>query len=107
MKRSFLVLFFTLFLFSQLATIATESAFCKSGPSKSTQVSKEVGRDSSGRIKRSPSAKRQFMRDTGHPHGWRGHQVHHKRPLYKGGSDTPRNMQWVTDRQHKQIHSER
>ena len=66
-----------------------------------------VERNSSGRIKRSKAAKQKFMEKTGHPHGWKGHEVDHKKPLYKGGSDTPRNMQWLTEKQHKKKHSVR
>jgi hypothetical protein len=53
-------------------------------------------RDSHGRLKRSEEAKRQFERQTGHPHGWPGHVIDHKVPLAEGGADTPSNMQWQT-----------
>ena len=54
------------------------------------------GRDARGRIKRSVQAKDDFMRQTGHPHGWPGHVVDHIKPLACGGADDPSNMQWQT-----------
>jgi hypothetical protein len=53
-------------------------------------------RDSHGRIVRSESAKREFMRMTGYPHGRPGYVVDHITALKRGGSDTPSNMQWQT-----------
>lgn len=53
-------------------------------------------RDRHGRLKRSEEAKREFMRRTGHPHGWPGHVIDHITPLACGGSDSPGNMQWQT-----------
>ena|SRR5579864_1340192 len=53
-------------------------------------------RDRHGRLKRSLEAKRQFERQTGHPHGWPGHVIDHKVPLACGGADSPSNMQWQT-----------
>jgi len=53
-------------------------------------------RDSRGRITRSQEAKDNFMRQTGHPHGWPGHVVDHVTPLACGGVDAPSNMQWQT-----------
>jgi hypothetical protein len=41
-------------------------------------------------------AKRQFERQTGHPHGWPGHVIDHKVPLACGGADSPSNMQGQT-----------
>jgi hypothetical protein len=55
-----------------------------------------VQRDAHGRIKRSESAKREFMRQSGHPNGWPGHVVDHKIALKRGGCDCPQNMQWQT-----------
>jgi hypothetical protein len=49
-----------------------------------------------GRIHRSAAAKREFMKQTGHPHGWSGHVVDHVVPLACGGADAPSNMQWQT-----------
>ena|ERR1043166_1034237 len=47
-------------------------------------------------VKRSMAARNQFMRQTGHPHGWKGHVVDHVIPLACGGGDIPGNMQWQT-----------
>ena len=55
-----------------------------------------VQRDSHGRIKRSEEAKREFMRQTGYPHGRPGYVVDHIIPLKRGGADSPSNMQWQT-----------
>jgi hypothetical protein len=70
-------------------------------PSLQPQASSLVVRDKRGHIKRSHRAKRQFMRQTGHPHGWKGHVVDHIVPLKRGGSDTPDNMQWQTTEEAK------
>ena len=53
-------------------------------------------RDSRGRIKRSPSARADFMRATGYPRGRPGYVIDHKVPLACGGADAPSNMQWQT-----------
>src|SRR3989442_7218987 len=51
-------------------------------------------RDGRGRLRRSEDAKRDFMKQTGHPRGWPGHVVDHRIPLACGGADAPSNMQW-------------
>lgn len=71
-----------------------------SGSHRST-YSTVAPRDSHGRIKRSESEKRAFEGETGHPNGWKGHVVDHIVPLKRGGSDTPRNMQWQTTQEAK------
>ncbi|SRR5713101_5443942 len=58
-------------------------------------------RDNHGRLKRSETAKEQFLRQTGHPRGWPGHVVDHRVPLACGGADTPANMQWQTTEEAK------
>jgi len=55
-----------------------------------------VARDSRGRIARSESAKRTFMRQTGYARGRPGYVIDHVRPLACGGADAPSNMQWQT-----------
>ncbi len=52
------------------------------------------GRDARGRIRRSESARRQFMAQTGYPRGRPGYVVDHVVPLACGGADAPSNMQW-------------
>ena len=64
--------------------------------SSSSKVITGVPRDSHGRIKRSEVAKRDFMKETGHPNGWPGHVIDHINPLACGGADAPSNMQWQT-----------
>ena len=61
-----------------------------------THAAADVERDSHGRIKRSEAAKKEFMRQSGHPNGWPGHVVDHIIPLKRGGADSPSNMQWQT-----------
>lgn len=63
--------------------------------SKST-VHSGVTRDKNGRIKRSSSEKRAFMKQSGFPKGRPGYVVDHIVPLKKGGCDCPSNMQWQT-----------
>ena len=55
-----------------------------------------VKRDAHGKIARSESAKREFMRITGFPNGRPGYVIDHIIPLKRGGVDTPANMQWQT-----------
>jgi len=57
--------------------------------------------NSGGRIKRSEAAKDEFMRETGHPHGWPGHVVDHRVPLACGGADAASNVQWQTTQEAK------
>lgn len=53
-------------------------------------------RDSHGKIVRSESAKREFMKKSGYSKGRKGYVVDHIIPLKKGGCDCPENMQWQT-----------
>ena len=50
---------------------------------------------------RSKTAKDDFMRQSGHSHGWPGHVVDHIVPLACGGADAPSNMQWQTTEEAK------
>src|SRR3989442_14392444 len=105
LKLAWLVPSLTLILSLPPAADATSSgshsSHSSSGHSKShKRASKKkcstCARDSHGRIKRSEKAKHDFMRQTGHPHGWPGHVVDHKVALECGGADVPSNMQWQT-----------
>ena len=54
-----------------------------------------IKRDRHGRIQRRSSVRQEFMRRTGHPHGWAGHQIDHIWPLKRGGCDVVTNLQWL------------
>jgi hypothetical protein len=43
---------------------------------------------------RSAAVRKQFMQQSGHPHGWSGHVVDHVIPLCAGGPDVVENLQW-------------
>jgi hypothetical protein len=45
---------------------------------------------------RSLAVKHEFWELSGHPHGWKGHIVDHRRALVCGGIDAVENMQWET-----------
>lgn len=45
-------------------------------------------------VPRSRSAKADFLRQSGYPHGRPGYVVDHIIPLACGGADAPYNMQW-------------
>jgi len=76
--------------------------FSKKIPSTYYYTSGYFGsRDSNGRIVRSESAKRDFMKQTGYPHGRPGYVVDHIVALKRGGADNPSNMQWQTIAQGK------
>jgi len=63
---------------------------------RSATASLGVQRDANGRIHRSESAKRDFMRQSGYPNGRPGYVVDHIVPLKRDGCDCPSNMQWQT-----------
>ena len=76
----------------------------KSSSSKSNRTrskSTVAVRNGNGRIKRSASAKREFMKQTGYSHGRKGYVVDHIVPLECGGADSPSNMQWQTAQEAK------
>lgn len=68
---------------------------------KATTPATPGARDTHGRLKRSEEAKRDFEKESGHPHGWPGHVVDHVVPLACGGTDAPSNMQWQTTEEAK------
>jgi hypothetical protein len=82
-------------------------------PRKSTIRCVGCARDRRGRIKRSESAKAKFRRSNPCPSTGRtsgpcpGYAVDHRVPLYKGGADSPSNMQWLSNSAHKLKHSKR
>jgi hypothetical protein len=63
---------------------------------------RSCARDSHGKIKRSPEAKRAFQRSHPCPSTGRtsgacpGYVIDHVQPLKRGGADAPSNMQWQT-----------
>lgn len=61
-----------------------------------------ANRDSKRVIKRSESAKKDFMKQSGYPNGRSGYVIDHIVPLKKGGCDCPSNMQWQTIEQAKE-----
>ncbi len=90
---------------AEAASSGSHSSHSSSGHSKrhkkashkhASKKCSTCARDSHGRIVRSEKAKHDFMRETGHPHGWPGHVVDHKVALECGGADLPSNMQWQT-----------
>lgn len=64
-------------------------------------------RDARGRIARDSKAVREFKRAHPKPAACRSCQVHHVVPLYRGGADTPGNMEWVPKAQHRERHRRR
>jgi len=70
----------------------------KSSVPKKSTVAK---RDRNGRIKRSASARAEFMRRTGYPRGRKGYVVDHIVPLECGEADDSSNMQWQTVKEAK------
>jgi hypothetical protein len=77
------------------------SSYTNTNPRSSTTYHPSVKRDSKGRIIRSEEAKQDFLKSRGLKRVPPGYQVDHKTPLWAGGSDTPSNMQLLTNEQHK------
>lgn len=53
------------------------------------------------KVKRSSTAKKEFLESKGYKKVPSGYQVDHKTPLSQGGSDKPENMQLITTQEHK------
>jgi len=77
---------------SRSSSSKSTKATMSSVPKKSTVAKCS----SNGKIKRSASARPDFMRRTGYPKGGKGYVVEHIVPLECGGPDVPSNMQWQT-----------
>src|SRR5262245_8250800 len=72
---------------------ATSTHSRKSSVPKKSTVAR---RNANGKIKRSASARAEFLRRTGYPKGRKDYVVDHIVPLECGGADVPANMQWQT-----------
>jgi hypothetical protein len=56
----------------------------------------QIPRNEDGRIIRSATARKTFMKQSGYPKGRPGYVIDHIIPLKRGGCDDPGNMQWQT-----------
>jgi hypothetical protein len=74
----------------------SKSTHASSSKKSQKNQSVAVGRTAHGKIARSETAKRDFMKQTGYPNGRPGYVIDHVKPLACGGADTPSNMQWQT-----------
>ena len=90
---------------AMLATIlcaVTPATLARSTGEHRSNYATGVARDSHGRIKRSPQARRDFQKSRPCPSTGRtsghcpGYVVDHIKPLKRGGADSPSNMQWQT-----------
>ena len=86
---------------STISTHYKSSTTVKKTKTSHNKYSSGIKRDSHGKIKRSSSARNQFMKQTGYPHGRPGYVIDHIKPLKKGGCDCPSNMQWQTIKEGK------
>jgi hypothetical protein len=66
-----------------------------------------VARDTKGRIKRSTSEKKKFLKSLGYKRVPSGYEVDHITPLYKGGADKAYNMRLIPKAEHKAKHHKR
>jgi len=57
--------------------------------------------------KRTGEGKRKLLQKKGLDKVPRGKEVHHPKPLSKGGSDTLRNVKLVNKKTHKKIHKKK
>lgn len=84
----------------------SESTARRSERPRSTACA-DCERDSTGRIKRSGAATREFRLENPCPATGRtadacpGYQIDHRVPLHEGGADEASNMQWLTADQHR------
>jgi len=71
----------------------------KKGTATKAQVKKE----------RSPKKVKKVIKAKGHPSGKlpKGKELHHVKPVAKGGKTTPKNTRVVSKSKHKKIHSNR
>ena len=73
---------------------ASRTRTAKPRPSSVSKKSTVAQRNTNGKIKRSPAARNEFMKQSGYPKGRKGYIVDHIVPLECGGADSPANMQW-------------
>lgn len=78
------------------AAYKSNSVHSSTGTTHHYRSNSSAPRDSHGRIKRSQTARYQFMKQTGFAKGRPGYVVDHIIPLKEGGCDCPSNMQWQT-----------
>ena len=57
--------------------------------------------------KRTGEGKRKLLNKMGKEKVPRGKEVHHKKPLNKGGSDTLRNVKLISKSAHKKMHKKK
>lgn len=57
--------------------------------------------------KRTDKGKRSLLKEKGLEKVPRGKEVHHKKPLSKGGSDTKRNVTLISKKTHRKIHKKK
>ena len=57
--------------------------------------------------KRTGKGKRELLKEKGLKKVPKSKEVHHKKPLSKGGSDTRKNVKLVSKKTHKNIHKKK
>jgi hypothetical protein len=57
--------------------------------------------------KRTGKGKRELLKKKGRKKVPAGKEVHHKKPLSKGGTDSVRNVKLVSKKTHKKIHKKK
>lgn len=57
--------------------------------------------------KRTGEGKRKLLKEQGRKTVPKGKEVHHKKPLSEGGSDTRRNVKLVSKKAHRKIHKKK